>query len=279
MPVVGRFHGLMGDDQTSTLWSHLVSWADLLDPVSVESGGSALDLRTDWPRRWSVRWRRGGGEESLSVRDLAEAPLATIDPVRVFAWHRGQRHRPGLQFLVSTDRHHGFESLEEAKTLTALDFAGDLLDVVSQPVKISFETFEGDRVHTPDYLAVVRHGVWLIDVRPTQLIKPADLVSFAAAAEVALACGWRYVVVARWREYVSASLDAISSQRRSLSDPLGLEPGLFASISAGAGFGQAVAESRCEPVARALLLHLVWARRVGVDLSRPLDNRSRLVLA
>ena len=53
--------------------------------------------------------------------------------------------------MVSTGRHHGFESLEEARVLTALDFAGDLVDVVSQPVRLAFGTLQGGRVHTPDY--------------------------------------------------------------------------------------------------------------------------------
>lgn len=181
--------------------------------------------------------------------------------------------------MVSTGRHHGFESLEEARVLMALDFAGDLLDVVSQPVKLTFATEHGERVHTPDYLAVARAGVWLIDVRPEHLIKPADMESFAAAAEVALACGWRYVVVGSWCEHVVASLDAISSQRRPLSDPLGLEQELLTAIGAGAGFGQVVAGTRCEPVARAMLLHLIWVRRVGVDLSQPLSDCSRVVCA
>jgi hypothetical protein len=30
--------------------------------------------------------------------------------------------------LVNTGRHHGFESLTEARLLLALDFAGDLVD-------------------------------------------------------------------------------------------------------------------------------------------------------
>lgn len=269
----------MNGEDGNALWSHRVSWADLIVPVSAEAGRAELDLRAGWTRRWSVAWRQGRIEASVSVQELLVAPLTAIDPVRGFAWHRAQRHRPGLQFMVSTGRHHGFESLEEARALTALDFAGDVVDVVSQPVKLGFETSHGPRVHTPDYLVVTRGGVWLIDVRPEHLIKPKDVESFAAAAEVALTCGWRYVVVGGWREHVSAALDAISSQRRTLSDALELGPELLVAIGSGAEFGQVAAGSRCEPVARALLLHLIWARRVGVDLSKPLGDRSRMVLA
>ena len=64
-------------------------------------------------------------------------------PVRWFSWQRAQRHRPGLQYLVSTGRHHGAESMEEARVLLALDFAGDLVDVVSQPLRLRFTTAPG----------------------------------------------------------------------------------------------------------------------------------------
>jgi hypothetical protein len=145
-------------------------------------------------------------------------PMVDSDPIRGFSWQRGQGHRPGLQFLVSTGRHHGTESLEEARLLLALDFAGELVDVVSQPLRLRFDTAKKRRSHTPDFLAATRSGIWLIDVRPEELVTEEARESFAAAAEVALACGWHYVVVAGWRTHVLAALDALSSQRRPLSD-------------------------------------------------------------
>ncbi|MDP4512113.1 TnsA-like heteromeric transposase endonuclease subunit [Nonomuraea turcica] len=247
-------------------------------PVSLEAGASALELTEGWLDRWTVTQRFGGAQESRSVRDLVQTSWVATAPVRGFSWRRGQGHRPGLQFLVSTGRHHGAESLEEARLLLALDFAGDLIDVVSQPFRLRFETAHGSRQHTPDFLAATRSGMWLIDVRPEALIKETDRESFAAAGEMALACGWHYVVAAGWREHVVSALDALSSQRRSLSDPLGLRPGLLASVtSAGVGFGELAAASGCEPVARAQLLHLLWHRRLGVNLAEPLGDRSLVV--
>lgn len=108
----------------------------------------------------------------------------------------GQRHRPGLQFLVSTGRHHGFESLEEQRFLLALDFAGGVADVVSQPFRLRAENVGGWRGHIPDFLAVTAGGVLLADVRPRSLVKDRDLVLFAAAAEAALSAGWQYEVSA-----------------------------------------------------------------------------------
>src|SRR5437764_12009737 len=143
-------------------------------------------------------------------------PATGCEPVRRFSWRRAQRHRSGLQFLVSTGRHHGFESLEEARLLLALDFAGDLVDVLAQPVRLRYWTSDGAREHIPDFLAFCRTGRWLIDVRPAARVAREDLVAFAASAEVALMLGWRYVVVTGWREHVLTTLDALSAQRRRL---------------------------------------------------------------
>jgi hypothetical protein len=249
----------------------------LLVPVP-STDPSGLDLGEGWPDRWVVTRRLDGKPVSCPVRELARAPGRDGGPVRWFTWRRGQRHRPGLQFMVSTGRHHGFESLEEARVLLALDFAGDVTDVVSQPLKLRFGTSAGTREHTPDFMAVTRAGTWLIDVRPGPLIGEADRQSFAAADELAVACGWRYAVAARWREHVPSALDTMSSQRRPLSDPLGLRRGLLAAAARpGARFGGVAAASGCEPLARAQLLHLLWHRRLGTDLGQPLADRSPLV--
>lgn len=261
------------------LWSHRCGWEELLVPVPVDVGRRGLDLDEEWPRRWTVTWRAGREEVSCSVRDLARVPLTGGEPIRWFSWRRGQRHRPGLEFLVSTGRHHGAESMEEARLLLALDFAAGLVDVLSQPLRLRFDAGGKRRTHTPDFLAVTRSGAWLIDVRPEELIRDADQESFAAAAEVALACGWRYAVAGRWREHVVPTLDTLSSQRRQLSDPLGLRPGLLASARQGLTFGELAASSACEPVARAQLLHLIWHRRLGVDLAEPMADRSIVVCA
>lgn len=260
------------------LWSHGCSWTDLLVPISLESGAAGLGCGDGWPARWRVEWRSGRESRSCSVQEMTLAPMVSVDPIRGFSWSRGQRHRPGLFYMVTTGRHHGTESTQEARLLMMLDFAGEVLDVVSQPLKLVFDAADGQRSHTPDYLAVTRSGVWLIDVRPESLIKAGDLEKFAASLEVSLALGWHYTVAARWREHVPAAVDAFSSQRRALPDPLGLRPALLDLVGGGpVSFGEAAAASGCEPVARAQLLHLLWHRRLGVDLTEPLGDRSVLM--
>ena len=247
--------------------------------AAYEVGGLArelLALGPDWSRRWTAAWRFSGGEVVCAARDLDAVPVAGSEPVRRFTWRAGQRHRPGLQFLVSTGRLHGFESLEEQRLLLALDFIGDVAEVLPQPFRLCFDTVAGHGEHTPDFLAIFRDGArWLFDVRPARLIKDEDAVRFAAAGEAALASGWRYSVVAGWRAHVHGVLDALSAQRRDLQDPLGLQGQLLEAVRAGAcPFGDLVAAMSLPVVARAHALHLLWHRRLGVDLSRPLGDHS-----
>src|SRR2546423_15609404 len=98
-------------------------------------------------------------------------PAPAAQPVRRFSWRTTQRHRPGLQYMVSTGRHCGFESLEEAKVLLALDFAGNVSDVLSQPFRLRFTGTAGVGEHIPDFLVVTAAGIWLVDVRPAPLVR------------------------------------------------------------------------------------------------------------
>ena len=228
-----------------------------------------------WETRWQASWRRDGAVTDRPVTDLGQIVAGGCQPWRHFTWRTGQRHRPGLQFLVSTGRHHGFESLEEQRFLLAVDFAGRVMEVVSQPLRLRAATTTGWREHVPDFLAVTRYGVWLIDVRPRALIKDDDLVSFAAAAEAAFAAGWRYAVICGWRPHVMASLDMLSSQRRPLADRFALGPQLLAAAGAGpVAFDELAGATSCPAVARAHTLHLIWHRRLGIDLAGPLTGQT-----
>lgn len=210
------------------------------------------------------------------VSEIGSVPVGSSSPVRGFTWRARQGHRPGLQFMVSTGRHHGFESLEEQRLLLALDFVR-IVDVLVQPFELDFE-HEGVRTrHTPDFLAVMPGGRgWLLDVRPEQLIGPLDALKFAAARNVAETVGWRYSVVAGWRPHVHSALDFLSSQRRPLQDPMRLQDELLAAVR-GAGnlpFGEMVEATRLPVVARAHATHLLWHRRLATDLGRPLNDGS-----
>jgi hypothetical protein len=225
-------------------------------------------------RRWSATWCFDGDEVAWPVRDVSAVPLLFSEPVRRFTWRARQRHRPGLQYMVSTGRHHGFESLEEQRLLLALDFL-TVGEVLPQPFRLLFAHVGGRGEHTPDFLAVMPDG-GLLDVRPRRLVHQAEEVKFAAAAETAVACGWRYTVVAGWRQHVQSVLHQLSAQRRTLQDPLFLQEQLAAvpGLAAAVTFGELVNGTSLPAVARAHVLHLLWHRRLAIDLGRPLGDGS-----
>lgn len=262
------------------MWSHRYAWNELVEPADgFDDIREVLDLRRDWVRLWTATWRYAGSEVGCPVRDLSSMPVTGCAPVRRFSWRRGQRHRSGLQSLASTGRHHGFESSEEARLLLVLDFAAELVDVLSQPFRLRFSADGGWHVHTPDFLAYTRNGQWLIDARPAPRVCGEDRVAFGAAAEVAAMLGWRYVLVTGWKPHVVTTLDTLSAQRWRLSDRLGLVDVLLDALTGGPRPFAGLAEWTVPPaVARAYLLHLLWHRRLGMDLAHPLGDRTLVCL-
>jgi hypothetical protein len=260
------------------IWSHSCGLEDLCLPGGDgEVAAGELSCGSGWTSRWTVCWRLSGTEVTCAVRDLASLPVAGAEPVRRFSWQPRQRHRPGLQYLVSTGRHHGFESIQEQRLLLALDFASELVDVCSQPFRLRFQTRSGWRDHVPDFLVWSRRGTWLVNVKRPGGIGERDRVCFAAASEAALVVGWRHVVVAGWRANVLGVLDALSAQRRALDDPLGLQGELLAAVlRRPRPFGELVAATSLPAVARAQALHLLWHRRLSIDLAQPLTDRSEV---
>jgi hypothetical protein len=271
-----------GDGGPRLIRSDSCRFSELLaaDYAVGERERQRLKTGGDWTRRWTVTWRVPGSDVVCPVRDLTAVPVTGCQPVRAFTWRTAQRHRPGLEFMVSTGRLHGFESIAEQRLLLALDFAADVAEIVSQPFRMRFEALDGVIAHIPDFLVVTGDGTWLIDVRPANRIEDEDRVKFAATDEIALACGWRYYVVTGWKPHVLASLDTLSSQRRPLKDPLGIQGALMAAAARRPlTFGALTEAAPYPPVARANALHLIWHRRLGIDLGRPLDNRTVIWIA
>lgn len=93
--------------------------------------------------RWTTTWKLGRTPVTSSVRDLGRVDIARSAPVRRFTWRTDQFHRPGPEYLMATDRHHGFESNKEESLLLVSDFAAGLVEALSQPFRLRF--FAGGR--------------------------------------------------------------------------------------------------------------------------------------
>jgi hypothetical protein len=265
----------VGPAAAVTLASDYCALTDLAEMCLVsDDDRRALVLTAGWSGRWTAAWRVAGRDVTCAVGDMGGFPLPGCEPVRHFTWSTCQGHRPGLQSMTATGRLHGFESHAEQRLLLALDFLG-VREVVSQPHRMRFESAAGPREHVPDFLAVTGEGTWLLDVRPAGRIEAADRVKFAASAEAALACGWRYGVVTGWQPHVMTTLDTLSAQRRPLSDPVGVTEALLAAADRGpARFADLTGAAGYPVVARAFAIHLIWHRILAIDLAVPFGDSS-----
>ncbi|MGW7406827.1 TnsA-like heteromeric transposase endonuclease subunit [Streptomyces sp. NPDC054833] len=239
-----------------------------------------MDLDEEWPVRWTTTWKFGQTPITSPVRDLDKVDLRRSVPVRRFTWRTDQFHRPGLEYLMATDRHHGFESHEEERLLLVADLAAGLVEALCQPFRLRFLSGGKAIRHTPDFLLVTESGLVLIDVRPADRIKPEDALKFAATAEAALSAGWQYGVVAGWRQHMWTNVDALSAERRPLPDVLGIQGQLRAATVQGPlPFGELVERCSIPAIARAHAIHLLWHRHLGADLSAPFGDASLVRLA
>ncbi|MFI6360881.1 TnsA-like heteromeric transposase endonuclease subunit [Streptomyces sp. NPDC050743] len=261
---------------SGTVWSHNYTLNDLVTPYAVDPAAAArLETGSGWTRRWTAVWRASRAEVVCSVQDLACFPALVSAPVRGFTWRARQRHRPGLQYMLATGRMHGFESLAERRLLLALDFLNGVNEVLSQPFRLRFTALGGCEDHIPDFLVLLPGTAVLVDVRPGHLIADEDLVKFAAAERAAAAAGWWYLVVTGWRRHVATGLDALSARRRPMTDRLGLHRELLELVAEHPWrFGELTDATSLPAVARAHAVHLLWHRRLAVDLAQPLGDAS-----
>ena len=149
--------------------------------------------------------------------------------------------------------------------------------MVSQPLRFRFDTAAA-RDHTPDFLAVTPGD--LADRRPAGRADRGRGPGVVRGRGRAGAGMWVAIRGgAGWRDHVLAGVDGFSSQRRPLSDPSGRGARVLAGAVGGRGFGELAESSAFPPVARAHLLHLLWHRRLGLDLRWPLGDRSIVMAA
>jgi hypothetical protein len=75
-----------------------------------------------------------------------------IIPIRKFVSYKGQRHLPGYYWFSQTEQLIGYESRLEMLILMDLDFKARVIDVISQPLLISYNSDAGSLKHVPDFL-------------------------------------------------------------------------------------------------------------------------------
>jgi hypothetical protein len=215
-----------------------------------------------------------GVDERMSLADATAVRLELGLPVRRFTSRKGQRHLSGLWWSATTGGHVGFESWLERDHVMLLDFDPEVVGIASQPFWLHWTDRDGRRVsHAPDFFARREDGSGVVvDCRPVERRKPADVAKFDATAQACAVTGWEYRLVgaadairtanARW-------LSGYRHPRHRVTEIAGVLREVFATPTRLLSGAEAVGD----PIAvLPVLFGLLWRHELTADLSTPLSG-------
>ena len=200
--------------------------------------------------------------------------------VRKIRAHKRQRHLPGYYWFSSIDVLVPYESRLEMFTLMDLDFSGDVINVLSQPLILHFR--QGSRTvrHVPDFLLDKGGGAFsLVDVKRRVQGERSDVQRVFEWTEAACSSlGWGYEVRHEPDDVYLSNLKWLAGyRRRPPRFELYAEALLQACADRTSRIGELV--SIANPVlVRPALFHLLWRRVVAVDMTKLLDAAASVYL-
>jgi hypothetical protein len=169
-----------------------------------------------------------------------------------------------------------YESRLELARLLLADFDPDVVAIAAQPFLL--RAWAGGRVrrHVPDFLLVhADQTVRVVNVKPAaRLADPAVAEALAWPGELFEARGWGHEVWTGTDPVFLANVRFLAGSRRPGMPPDDVTDAVLDEVRPGeclAGLLGRLEHAWPRPVAKAAVLRLLWQRRIGTDLSRPLD--------
>ena len=214
----------------------------------------------------------------VSTHDVTPALFQDVLPWRTFRWHYGQRHYSGSYWASTTSAHVIYESRLELARLLVADFDRTVNHIVAQPFMM--RTPLGGRIcrHIPDYLLLTEDGPVVVDVKPADLLDdPVVAETFGWVRNVVESLGWSFEVASEQPRVMMENVRFLAGfRRRAWVNESALRDLRMQKLD-GASVGEVLhATQSAGPLARAALLHLLWAQELRTDLSTVLSSRSIL---
>jgi hypothetical protein len=219
--------------------------------------------------------------EPLPLSRANVVDFADLRSARKIVTHKHQKHLPGYYWFSSIDTLVPYESRLEMFTLMDLDFSGQVVRVLAQPLIFHFRQRSRTVRHVPDFL-ICRSGgaLSLIDVkRRAQGERPDIRRVFEWTEGACSRLGWGYEVRHEPDEVYLSNLKWLAGyRRRPAKFGLYAEPLLQLCAECSSSVRELV--SIAAPVlVRPSLFHLLWLRFLAVDMTKPLDNATSVHLA
>jgi hypothetical protein len=223
---------------------------------------------------------------TLHLRDAQFADLAGAAPWRQFRWHKKQVHYPGQYWSSTMQAHVGYESRLELAALLLEDFDPDVRWIGSQPFEMEAQVGAAKRKHVPDYLVQRSDNtVDIVDVKPHRMLQRPEVAEALAwpAAEFAHR-GWQYRIISEPEPVALANARFLAGYRRASQfvefDLVDLTQAVRGAFTLGGAMRRATGCIGDPATARAVVLHLLWTRRLHCDLGAgPLSTATLLTAA
>ena len=216
---------------------------------------------------WSLRTAFGLVEWDWSAGDPDPRALR---PVRRPRSGAQSKHIPVRAFSTTTGNHLQLESGLEHDLVRLLDQEPTVTWLVSQPCLLAWRTGQLERGHVPDLLSVDADGlVSLWDVKAPAAASSEAFAEVRALTEAACAqVGWRYNAFTGLASAHRHNLIWLHGFRSKPSWSAAHEAAVLEHCASGCTLGDLLKAVDAE--ATAVVWHLIWTRRVSVDLTHRL---------
>ncbi len=221
---------------------------------------------------------------TLFLTDVGIGQLYECSPVRTFRWHKGQQHFPGWYWSATELGHVMYESRLELLRLMIADFDSDVVAIRSQPFRMEYtDTANKRRRHVPDFaLILADQRMRIVNVKPAErLSDPKVRESLDSAHATLQSHGFETEIWTGCDPQLATALRFIAGYRNAAlfsdEDTSSAHECLHGAMTIAEAEARLRARNIQHP--RPLVLHLIWTRKLLIDLSGPITSASHLEVA
>lgn len=207
--------------------------------------------------------------------------VAPAHPARLPMKWDTQRSSQGYYWCACTESMVRYESMSEFTALMLLDHLFDIVEVVSQPMMLTFQ--RDDLHHVPDVFFRTAQGEnILVDVHATDRTTEAEALKFELTAQMCARIGWRYELFDTFPDVTRWNLEMMGRYHHPRFEPDGHTRSRILTIAWQVGdFGALRARLRTERPGEHLpaVFHLMWQRAIRFDLDKPFTDNTPIWVA
>lgn len=202
--------------------------------------------------------------------------VAPAQPARLPMKWDTQRSSQGYYWCACTETMVRYESMSEFTALMLLDHVFDIVDIISQPMML---TFQRDNLHhVPDVFFRTAQGEnILVDVHDAERTTEAEALKFELTAQMCERIGWRFELFDTFPDVTRWNLEMMGRYHHPRFEPDDEDRDLILHVAGEVGtFGALRDALRTDRPGEHFpaVFHLMWQRAIRFDLTKPFTDNT-----